>query len=99
MHHDFSRVLLNLFNNSFYSVNEKSTKFAQANPSTGGYDEQSTTKFHPQVSVSTIHTSDEIILVIRDNGNGIHDTIKQKIFEPFFTTKPSGQGTGLGLSI
>jgi signal transduction histidine kinase len=36
---------------------------------------------------------------VKDNGNGIPDSIKEKIFQPFFTTKPTGQGTGLGLSL
>ena len=41
-----------------------------------------------------------IEIIIRDNGTGIPDAIKQKIFDPFFTTKPTGFGsTGLGLSI
>jgi signal transduction histidine kinase len=36
---------------------------------------------------------------VKDNGEGIHESIKQKIFQPFFTTKPSGKGTGLSLSL
>jgi len=36
---------------------------------------------------------------VKDNGEGIHESIKQKIFQPFFTTKPSGEGTGLSLSL
>jgi signal transduction histidine kinase len=36
---------------------------------------------------------------VKDNGNGIPESIKEKIFQPFFTTKPTGQGTGLGLSL
>ena len=36
---------------------------------------------------------------IRDNGNGIPQSIREKIFNPFFTTKPAGAGTGLGLSL
>jgi signal transduction histidine kinase len=36
---------------------------------------------------------------VKDNGNGIPDSIKEKIFQLFFTTKPTGQGTGLGLSL
>jgi len=88
MPQDFSRVLLNIFNNAFYTVNERSK-----------VKETSEQGWGPSISVSTIHTTDEIILVIRDNGTGIPADVKQKIFEPFFTTKPSGQGTGLGLSI
>jgi C4-dicarboxylate-specific signal transduction histidine kinase len=41
----------------------------------------------------------EVLLIIEDNGCGIHEDIVTKIFEPLFTTKPVGQGTGLGLSI
>ena len=37
--------------------------------------------------------------MVKDNGKGIPDAIKDKIFQPFFTTKPTGQGTGLGLSL
>jgi two-component system NtrC family sensor kinase len=88
MPQDFSRVLLNIFSNAFYAVNEGGKR-------QGARDNG----WNPEVSVSTVHTSHEIILVIRDNGTGIPDDIKQKIFEPFFTTKPSGSGTGLGLSI
>ena len=88
MAQDFSRVLLNIFNNAFYAVNERDK--GQVARDKG---------WKPEVSVSTVHTAHEIILVIRDNGTGIAEDIKQKIFEPFYTTKPSGLGTGLGLSI
>lgn len=36
-------------------------------------------------------------ILVRDNGCGIPDEIKQRIFEPFVTTRP--QGTGLGLAV
>ena len=41
----------------------------------------------------------KIQIIIKDNGNGIPESVKDKIFQPFFTTKPTGQGTGLGLSL
>jgi len=37
--------------------------------------------------------------MVKDNGIGIFDAIKEKIMQPFFTTKPTGDGTGLGLSL
>lgn len=41
----------------------------------------------------------EIIIKIKDNGEGMDLNTKNKLFDPFFTTKPVGKGTGLGLSI
>ena len=34
-------------------------------------------------------------IVIKDNGKGISDKVKEKIFDPFFTTKKDGSGIGL----
>ena len=42
---------------------------------------------------------DRVIIKVKDNGNGIPETIKDKIMQPFFTTKPTGEGTGLGFSL
>jgi len=82
---DIGRVLLNLFNNAFYAVNEK------AKIGIEGY--------QPIVTVSTTKVDDHIELKVSDNGNGIPEQVRDKIFQPFFTTKPTGQGTGLGLSL
>jgi two-component system NtrC family sensor kinase len=84
---DIGRVLLNLFNNAFYAVNEK----AKLQSASGGY--------MPQVTVQTRRFGDRIEIRAKDNGNGISQKIVDKIFQPFFTTKPTGQGTGLGLSL
>jgi len=82
---DISRVLLNLFNNAFYSVNEKKRQL------NGIYE--------PAVSVYTRKLDGKVEIQVKDNGNGIPQNIIDKIFQPFFTTKPTGQGTGLGLSL
>jgi signal transduction histidine kinase len=82
---DIGRVLLNLYNNAFYAVNEKK-KLLNGN-------------FGPTVSVSTKMSGDKIEIVVKDNGVGIPQKVVDKIFQPFFTTKPTGQGTGLGLSL
>jgi signal transduction histidine kinase len=41
----------------------------------------------------------EIMVVFRDDGEGIPAANHDRIFLPFFTTKDYGKGTGLGLSI
>jgi signal transduction histidine kinase len=82
---DIGRVLLNLFNNAFYAVNEKKKQTGEA--------------YEPKVVVSTKKLKDRVEIVVKDNGNGIPPKVVDKIFQPFFTTKPTGQGTGLGLSL
>ena len=89
---DIGRVLLNLINNAFYAVDRKSK---------AGVD-----GYKPKVEVSTrvflpggSKVEEKIEILVKDNGPGIPDEIKEKIFQPFFTTKPTGQGTGLGLSL
>ncbi|HZJ36653.1 MAG TPA: ATP-binding protein [Gillisia sp.] len=93
---DIGRVILNLITNAFYACTEKKT-LRQAQ---GGIREaQGDDSYEPTVSVSTKKEGATILIYVKDNGNGIPDSIKDKIFQPFFTTKPTGQGTGLGLSL
>jgi len=87
---DIGRVLLNLYNNAFYTVNEKK--------------KQQSGNYEPTVSIvtklMTAHSGRRgVAISVKDNGNGIPHKIAEKIFQPFFTTKPTGHGTGLGLSL
>ena len=88
---DIGRVILNLITNAFYVVNEKS--------------KQNIAGYEPTVTVKTSKNPPsggrgaEVLVSVKDNGNGIPQKILDKIFQPFFTTKPTGQGTGLGLSL
>jgi two-component system NtrC family sensor kinase len=82
---DIGRVLVNLFNNAFYAVSQK-LKTVGA-------------EYKPEVSATTASENGNVIIKVKDNGNGIPDAIKDKIMQPFFTTKPTGEGTGLGLSL
>ncbi len=43
--------------------------------------------------------SADVVLEVRDTGEGIPDETLAHIFEPFFTTKPRGEGSGLGLAM
>lgn len=47
------------------------------------------------IDLSFLITSKNILLSIKDNGNGIPEDMREKIFEPNFTTKSSGTGLGL----
>jgi len=49
--------------------------------------------------VTTSSENGQVVIKVKDNGNGIPDAIKEKVMQPFFTTKPTGEGTGLGLSL
>jgi signal transduction histidine kinase len=44
-------------------------------------------------------TRNEVIITVRDEGEGMDEETRKKILNPFFTTKGSAEGTGLGLSI
>jgi len=47
------------------------------------------------IDINYLITSKNILLSIKDNGNGIPESMREKIFEPNFTTKSSGTGLGL----
>ena len=82
---DFSRAVLNVMNNACYSVWKKSQD--------AGAD------YLPAIEVSVKCDGQELKVVMKDNGLGMSDEVKQHIYETFYTTKPAGQGTGLGMSI
>lgn len=82
---DIGHILMNIFNNAFYSMNEKMKLGDVA--------------YSPMLSINTEKKDHKAVITIKDNGKGIPDKIIHKIFQPFFTTKPTGEATGLGLSL
>ncbi|HEY2582820.1 MAG TPA: ATP-binding protein [Mucilaginibacter sp.] len=82
---DIGRVLLNLFTNAFYAVQQKEKLEIEG--------------YKPAVTITTYTKKGSLLISVKDNGIGIPDDIKDKIMQPFFTTKPTGEGTGLGLSL
>ena len=82
---DLGRVLLNLFANAFYAVQQRQ--------------QMGEPGYAPTVSVSTKQAGQRVEIRVADNGTGMPAEVQAKIFQPFFTTKPTGEGTGLGLSL
>jgi len=82
---DMRRVILNLVDNACYAAHKKAQRLGAP--------------AEPRVRVSTRWTGHALELRVRDNGDGVPESVRGKLFTPFFTTKPTGEGTGLGLSI
>jgi signal transduction histidine kinase len=61
-----------------------------------------TLKNHPStiwICTEILVDSNQVIILISDNGPGMTQEVQRRVFDPFFTTKPVGSGTGLGMSI
>lgn len=76
------QVLLNLIQNGVEAVRGRAAEGLEA---------------WVKVSIEADAVSQEVVLIVEDNGHGIKRENVEKLFIPFFTTSP--QGTGLGLSI
>ncbi len=81
---DFSRVIVNLCNNAFDAMRDKTKSDAD---------------YKPKIIFRTRKKDGKTMLEIEDNGSGMSQEVKDKILQPFFTTKKGTEGTGLGLSI
>jgi PAS domain S-box-containing protein len=81
---ELGRVLLNMFANAFYALNDK---------------KQVDQNFLPMLDVESKEEESCVVINIRDNGTGIAKEKIKDVFDPFYTTKPTGEGTGLGLSL
>ena len=50
-----------------------------------------------QVSIIVEEDSDLVVLIVRDNGLGVSEEIKNRLYEPLATTKADGVGLGLAI--
>ena len=53
---------------------------------------------HGDLTIRSEKNKGEIIVTIRDSGEGVPREYIAKVFDPFFTTRDQGEGTGLGLT-
>lgn len=55
---------------------------------------------HGEINILLTFTEnmEGISVIVKDNGSGIPETVKDKIFDPYFTTKSSGTGLGLAMT-
>ncbi len=51
----------------------------------------------PQIDISEEINDGKVLVIVKDNGNGIPEDMQSKIFTPNFTTKSSGAGLGLAM--
>lgn len=79
-----SKMVMSILANAVYAVVKKAKR-----EQPGAY--------VPEVSLKAVAGKNSVSIIIRDNGIGIEDTIKEKIFDPFFTTKTTGEASGVGL--
>ncbi len=50
------------------------------------------------IVIKVTSTDNDYVILVKDDGNGIPNSIKHKIFEPNFSTKNKGMGLGLKLA-
>ena len=51
-----------------------------------------------RVSARVERTSEQIAIVVEDDGDGISPDVLPRVFEPHFSTRTSGSGLGLAIS-
>ena len=51
------------------------------------------------MTIDIAEQTDQVTLVVTDDGCGMTPQVIENLFEPFFTQRRNGRGTGLGLSI
>lgn len=86
---DFSRAILNVVNNAYYAIKQRTVK----------EQEEKNETYVPTLSVTVSIDGGMLVITISDNGTGIPADIRKRLFRETITTKPIGHGTGLGMQI
>ncbi|MDX2243364.1 MAG: ATP-binding protein [Leptolyngbyaceae cyanobacterium bins.302] len=98
-----NQVFMNILGNALDALEERIQSAALSIQNAESQAQSSISNSQIPSPTIQIHTetlnSEKILIVIKDNGDGIPESVRSRLFDPFFTTKPIGKGTGLGLSI
>ncbi|MFB2974773.1 response regulator [Microseira sp. BLCC-F43] len=84
-----NQVFMNILSNGIDAVDEsnkgRSYQEIAANPN--------------RILIRTSVEKSNLVILIKDNGCGMSESVRNQVFDHLFTTKAVGRGTGLGLSI
>ncbi|MBF0336361.1 MAG: response regulator [Nitrospirae bacterium] len=83
---EFQQVILNVLNNARDAILKKRQ---------GG---EFTTNSRGDIDITICRDHKNVMVKIKDNGQGIPETIIDRVFEPYFTTREDGIGIGLYMS-
>jgi two-component system NtrC family sensor kinase len=90
-----NQVFTNLIVNACHAIEEKQSWRSD----TQTIDAQRHDIARGTIRLSSITSSGDLIISVRDNGCGMTENVLAKLFQPFFTTKGAERGTGLGLGL
>ncbi len=85
-------IILELQNTDVLLLDEKEIRQLILNLARNGLEAMSGSG---KITIKTFMDGEEVVLVVRDEGNGIKPDDLEKMGTPFFTTKENGTGLGL----
>ena len=86
------QVIMNLCTNAYHALQETGGKLEVSLDEVNLSYEQSLKRVG-------MKAGRHLVLIVKDNGQGMPPEVLERIFEPYYTTKEQGKGTGLGLSV
>jgi signal transduction histidine kinase len=94
-----NQVFMNILSNAIEAIDEYNKERISSGDASLTLPEIENRPSTIWICTEVLPKSNQVIILIGDNGPGMKPEVSQRLFEPFFTTKPVGSGTGLGLSI
>ncbi|HBB35838.1 MAG TPA: PAS domain S-box protein [Cyanobacteria bacterium UBA8803] len=93
-----NQVFMNILTNAIDAIEENPKTQTSADVSLTSADTHDRSNII-LIGTEVLADSNQVVILIGDNGLGMTQEVQQRMCDPFFTTKPVGKGTGLGMSI